>query len=68
MADLLVNGIGVEFWPCKLKKKNQEFTSRPNSGPVFLTNFYGCVQFKDIHVIDIWAENIYIKRIFSLVF
>ena len=29
----------------------------PISGSVFLTNFYGCVQLKNIRVIDIWAST-----------
>ena len=38
-------------------KRDQAFISRPNSGPVFLTNFYGYVEFKDIRDIDILASE-----------
>jgi len=50
-------------------KKDQAFISRPNSCPVFITNFYGYVEFKDIRVIDISAkaENIYKAYAFASV-
>ena len=51
-------------------KIDQAFTSRQASGPVFLTNFYGYVKFKDIRVIDILpakAENIYKAYVFACV-
>ena len=40
-----------------VKKDHQALLQRPNSSPVFLTNFYGYVELIDILVIDISASE-----------